>query len=50
MARKLLLWSGWCDGVLMDKHTDGSSKSCGYYYQRLSLLRRSGDLTLPKCS
>ena len=30
MARKLLLWSSWYDGVLMDKHTDSSSKSCGY--------------------
>ena len=30
MARKLLLWSGWYGGVLIDKHTDGSSKSCGY--------------------
>ena len=27
MARKLLLWSGWYGGVLIDKHTDGSSKS-----------------------
>ena len=35
MARKLLLWSGWyggvlMDGVLMDKHMGGSSKSVGY--------------------
>ena len=30
MARKLLLLSGWYGGVLIDKYTDGSSKSCGY--------------------
>ena len=30
MAKKLLLWSGWYNGVLIDKLTDGSSKSCGY--------------------
>ena len=30
MARKLFLWSGCYDGVLMDKHIYGSSKSCGY--------------------